>query len=116
MKDSNVKMIGVEAAGLGIGGPHHAATITAGSVGVLHGNKTYLLQDELGQIRETHSIAAGLDYPGVGPEHSWLHDVGRAEYTSVTDSEALEALKVLSETQGIIPALRSSDAVAHPIN
>ena len=78
IKDTNVKLIGVEAAGLGISGPHHAATITAGSVGVLHGNKTYLLQDELGQIRETHSIAAGLDYPGVGPEHSWLNDVGRA--------------------------------------
>src|SRR5215472_6462541 len=105
IKESNVKMIGVEAAGLGLSGPHHAATITAGSVGVLHGNKTYLLQDELGQVRETHSIAAGLDYPGVGPEHSWLHDVGRAEYTSVTDAEALDALKMLSETEGIIPAL-----------
>ena len=115
IKDTNVKMIGVEAAGLGISGPHHAATITAGSVGVLHGNKTYLLQDELGQIRETHSIAAGLDYPGVGPEHSWLNDVGRAEYTSVTDAEALDALKTLSETEGIIPALESSHAVAHAI-
>src|SRR5579862_1799994 len=115
IKDPNVKMIGVEAAGLGISGPHHAATITAGSVGVLHGNKTYLLQDELGQVRETHSIAAGLDYPGVGPEHSWLNDVGRAEYTSVTDAEALDALKMLSETEGIIPALESSHAVAHAI-
>jgi tryptophan synthase beta chain len=115
IKDAGVRMIGVEAAGLGISGPHHAATITAGSVGVLHGNKTYLLQDELGQIRETHSIAAGLDYPGVGPEHSWLHDAGRAEYTSVTDTEALEALKLLSETEGIIPALESSHAVAHAI-
>ena len=82
---------------------------------VLHGNKTYLLQDELGQIRETHSIAAGLDYPGVGPEHSWFNDVGRAEYTSVTDAEALDALKLLSETEGIIPALESSHAVAHAI-
>jgi tryptophan synthase beta chain len=108
-------MIGVEAAGLGLSGPHHAATINAGSVGVLHGNKTYLLQDELGQVRETHSIAAGLDYPGVGPEHSWLHDVGRAEYTSVTDAEALDALKMLSETEGIIPALESSHAMAHAI-
>jgi len=115
LKDAGVRMVGVEAAGLGISGPHHAATITAGSVGVLHGNKTYLLQDELGQIRETHSIAAGLDYPGVGPEHSWLHDIGRAEYTSVTDAEALDALKLLSETEGIIPALESSHAVAHAI-
>src|SRR5271156_6611066 len=115
IKDTGVKLIGVEAAGLGISGPHHAATITAGTVGVLHGNKTYLLQDELGQIRETHSIAAGLDYPGVGPEHSWLNDVGRAEYTSVTDAEALDALKLLSETEGIIPALESSHAVAHAI-
>ena len=115
IKDTDVKLIGVEAAGLGISGPHHAATITAGTVGVLHGNKTYLLQDELGQIRETHSIAAGLDYPGVGPEHSWLNDVGRAEYTSVTDAEALDALKTLSDTEGIIPALESSHAVAHAI-
>ncbi len=115
IKDKGVRMIGVEAAGLGLSGPHHAATITAGSVGVLHGNKTYLLQDELGQIRETHSIAAGLDYPGVGPEHSWLNDTGRAEYTSVTDAEALDALKLLSENEGIIPALESSHAVAHAI-
>src|SRR5271170_1207266 len=115
IKDTGVKLIGVEAAGLGISGPHHAATITQGTVGVLHGNKTYLLQDELGQIRETHSIAAGLDYPGVGPEHSWLNDVGRAEYTSVTDAEALDALKMLSENEGIIPALESSHAVAHAI-
>src|ERR1700721_710640 len=115
IKDTNVKLIGVEAAGLGISGPYHAATITAGSVGVLHGNKTSLLQDELGPIRETHSIAAGLDYPGVGPEHSWLNDVGRAEYTSVTDAEALDALKLLWEAEGIIPALESSHAVAHAI-
>jgi tryptophan synthase beta chain len=115
IKDTAVRMIGVEAAGLGLNGPMHAATITAGSVGVLHGNRTYLLQDEMGQIRETHSIAAGLDYPGVGPEHSWLNDVGRAEYTSVTDAEALDALKTLSETEGIIPALESSHAVAHAI-
>src|SRR6202789_1386920 len=115
IKDTGVKLIGVEAAGLGISGPHHAATITAGTVGVLHGNKTYLLQDELGQIRATHSIAAGLVCPGVGPEHSWLNDVGRAEYTSVTDAQALDALKTLSETEGIIPALESSHAVAHAI-
>ena len=113
LKDTGVRMIGVEAAGLGLSGPLHAATITAGSVGVLHGNRTYLLQDEMGQIRETHSIAAGLDYPGVGPEHAWLKDTGRADYVAVTDAEALEALKTLSETEGIIPALESSHAVAY---
>jgi tryptophan synthase beta chain len=113
IKDAGVRMVGVEAAGLGLSGPMHAATITAGSVGVLHGNRTYLLQDEMGQIRETHSIAAGLDYPGVGPEHAWLKDSGRATYTAVTDAEALEALKTLSETEGIIPALESSHAVAY---
>ncbi|HVN91520.1 MAG TPA: tryptophan synthase subunit beta [Candidatus Binataceae bacterium] len=115
IQDTSVRLVGVEAAGLGLSGPMHAATITAGSVGVLHGNKTYLLQDEMGQIRETHSIAAGLDYPGVGPEHAWLKDVGRAQYATVTDAEALEALKILSETEGIIPALESSHAVAHAI-
>jgi tryptophan synthase beta chain len=113
IKDTAVRMIGVEAAGLGLSGPMHAATITAGSVGVLHGNRTYLLQDEMGQIRETHSIAAGLDYPGVGPEHAWLKDTGRAEYVAVTDAEALDALRMLSETEGIIPALESSHAVAY---
>src|ERR1700682_1703402 len=113
IKDTAVRMIGVEAAGLGLNGPMHAATITAGSVGVLHGNRTYLLQDEMGQIRETHSIAAGLDYPGVGPELAWLKDTGRAEYVAVTDAEALEALKTLSETEGIIAALESSHAVAY---
>src|SRR5579875_2279709 len=113
--DRDVRLIGVEAAGLGLNGPMHAATITAGGVGVLHGNRTYLLQDEMGQIRETHSIAAGLDYPGVGPEHAWLKDTGRAEYVAVTDVEALDALKTLSETEGIIPALESSHAVAHAI-
>jgi tryptophan synthase beta chain len=115
LKDAAVRMIGVEAAGLGISGPMHAATITAGSVGVLHGNRTYLLQDEMGQIRETHSIAAGLDYPGVGPEHAWLKDTGRADYVTVTDNEALDALKMLSETEGIIPALESSHAVAYAV-
>jgi len=115
LKDTAVRMIGVEAAGLGISGPMHAAPITAGSVGVLHGNRTYLLQDEMGQIRETHSIAAGLDYPGVGPEHAWLKDTGRADYVSVTDDEALEALKTLSQTEGIIPALESSHAVAYAV-
>jgi tryptophan synthase beta chain len=115
IKDSTVRMVGVEAAGLGLNGPMHAATITAGSVGVLHGNRTYLLQDEMGQIRETHSIAAGLDYPGVGPELAWLQHSGRAEYVTVTDAEALEALKLLSESEGIIPALESAHAVAHAI-
>jgi tryptophan synthase beta chain len=113
IKDANVRMIGVEAAGLGLNGPSHAATLNAGSVGVLHGNRTYLLQDEMGQIRETHSIAAGLDYPGVGPEHAWLKDTGRAQYVAVTDAEALEGLKLLSETEGIIPALESAHAVAY---
>jgi tryptophan synthase beta chain len=115
LKDTAVRMVGVEAAGLGISGPMHAATLNMGTPGVLHGNRTYLLQDEMGQIRETHSIAAGLDYPGVGPEHAWLKDVGRAEYAAVTDAEALEALKMLSECEGIIPALESSHAVAYAI-
>jgi tryptophan synthase beta chain len=113
LKDRGVRMIGVEAAGLGLSGPMHAATITAGAVGVLHGNRTYLLQDEMGQIRETHSIAAGLDYPGVGPELAWLKDSGRAEYVTVTDAEAVEGLKMLSEAEGIIPALESAHAVAY---
>jgi len=115
IKDSAVRMIGVEAGGLGISGPSHAATITAGTVGVLHGARTYLLQDELGQIRETHSIAAGLDYPGVGPELAWLKTTGRADYVSVTDDEALAALRTLSETEGIVPALESAHAIAHAI-
>jgi tryptophan synthase beta chain len=113
LKDRGVRMIGVEAAGLGLSGSMHAATITAGVVGVLHGNRTYLLQDEMGQIRETHSIAAGLDYPGVGPELAWLKDSARAEYTAVTDTDALDGLKLLSETEGIIPALESAHAVAY---
>jgi tryptophan synthase beta chain len=113
LKDANVRLVGVEAAGLGISGPMHAATMALGNVGVLHGSKSYLLQDELGQVRETHSIAAGLDYPGVGPEHAYLKDVGRAEYYAVTDAEALDALKLLSETEGIIPALESAHALAH---
>jgi tryptophan synthase beta chain len=113
LKDPGVRMIGVEAAGLGLGGMMHAATISAGVVGVLHGNRTYLLQDEMGQIRETHSIAAGLDYPGVGPELAWLKDSGRADYTAVTDAEALDGLKLLSETEGIIPALESAHAVGY---
>ena len=113
LKDTAVRFIGVEAGGLGLNGPDHAATLNAGAVGVLHGNRTYLLQDELGQISETHSIAAGLDYPGVGPELAYLKDIGRAEFVTVTDAEALDALKLLSETEGIIPALESAHAVAH---
>jgi tryptophan synthase beta chain len=107
------RLIGVEAAGEGLATGRHAASICAGSPGVLHGNRTYLLQDADGQIVETHSISAGLDYPGVGPEHAWLHDAGRAEYVAVTDDEALAAFHRLCRTEGIIPALESSHAVAH---
>ncbi len=115
IKDRDVGMVAVEAGGLGVNGPSHAASLTAGSVGVLHGNRTYLLQDELGQIRETHSIAAGLDYPGVGPEIAWLRDSGRAQCAAVTDAEALAAFQMLSESEGIIPALESAHAVAYAI-
>ena len=111
--DQGVRLIGVEAAGLGVDTGKHAASIGAGKVGVLHGNKTYLLQDDDGQIEHAHSISAGLDYPGVGPEHAHLHDLGRAEYVSVTDAEALEAFKLLTELEGIIPALESAHAIAH---
>jgi tryptophan synthase beta chain len=107
------RLIGVEAAGLGLATGRHAASISAGSPGVLHGNRTYLLQDGDGQIIETHSISAGLDYPGVGPEHAYLHDLGRAEYVSVTDDEALAAFHRLCLSEGIIPALESSHAVAY---
>jgi tryptophan synthase beta chain len=113
--DRRVELIGVEAAGHGIESGAHAASLGAGQVGVLHGNKTYLLQDETGQIRNAHSISAGLDYPGVGPEHAWLRDTGRATYVSVTDDEAVEALRMLTATEGIIPALESAHAVAHAI-
>ncbi len=112
LNDKKVRMVGVEAGGLGLGTPKHAASICGGRPGVLHGNMTYLLQDKLGQITETHSISAGLDYPGVGPEHAYLHDTGRAEYTAVTDSEALAGFKALTLTEGIIPALESSHAIA----
>ena len=108
-----VRLIGVEAAGDGIGTGRHAASLTAGHPGVLHGNRTYLLQDANGQIIETHSVSAGLDYPGVGPEHAWLKDTGRAEYATITDAEALAAFHALCRTEGIIPALESSHAVAH---
>jgi tryptophan synthase beta chain len=111
--DESVRLIGVEAAGHGLETGKHAATLTTGKPGVLHGNRTYLLQDEHGQIVETHSISAGLDYPGVGPEHSWLKDLGRAEYVSVTDDEALQAFHDLCRLEGIIPALESSHALAY---
>lgn len=107
------RLIGVEAAGQGLDSGKHAASISAGSPGVLHGNRTYLLQDENGQIIETHSISAGLDYPGVGPEHAYLKDTGRAEYVGITDDEALKAFHYLCRTEGIIPALESSHAVAY---
>jgi tryptophan synthase beta chain len=110
---ADTRLIGVEAAGQGIATGKHAASISAGSPGVLHGNRTYLLQDDDGQIIETHSVSAGLDYPGVGPEHAYLHDIGRAEYVSVTDDEALGAFHHLCRCEGIIPALESSHAVAY---
>jgi tryptophan synthase beta chain len=113
IEDESVRLIGVEAAGHGLESGKHAATLTAGKPGVLHGNRTYLLQDDNGQIIETHSVSAGLDYPGVGPEHAWLKDNGRAEYVSVTDDEALEAFRDLCRLEGIIPALESSHALAY---
>ncbi len=113
LKDSSVRMIGVEASGYGIETGKHAAPLCAGSPGILHGNKTYLLQDQHGQIAHAHSISAGLDYPGVGPEHSWLKDSGRAEYVSITDDEALEGFSTLTREEGIMPALESSHAIAY---
>lgn len=110
--NDDVKMVGVEAGGLGLSTGKHGATLSVGRVGVLHGSMSYLLQDKDGQVLPTHSVSAGLDYPGVGPEHSYLKETGRVEYTSVTDSEALEANKLLAETEGIIPALESAHAVA----
>ena len=111
LDDADVAMLGVEAAGEGLTG-RHAASLAGGFPGVLHGNKTYLLQDEDGQIADAHSISAGLDYPGIGPEHAWLKDIGRVEYTAVTDSEALDAFQLLCRTEGIIPALEPSHAIA----
>lgn len=110
-----VRLIGVEAAGMGLETGKHAASIQRGSTGVLHGNRTLVLQDSNGQVLPTHSISAGLDYPGVGPEHAWLHEIGRAEYVGVTDEEALHAFYLLSRTEGIIPALEASHAVAYAI-
>ena len=113
VNDQKVRLLGVEAAGLGVATGKHAASISAGRVGVLHGNKTYLLQDADGQIQHAHSVSAGLDYPGVGPEHAYLKDLGRAEYVSVTDDEALAAFRMLTEMEGIIPALESAHAIAY---
>lgn len=113
LDDATVKMYGVEAAGLGVDTNKHAAPLNAGRPGVLHGNRTYLMEDENGQIIETHSISAGLDYPGVGPEHAWLKDIGRVQYDSVTDAEALAAFHELTRVEGIIPALESSHAMAY---
>ena len=111
--DETVKLIGVEAAGEGIRSGQHAAPLTAGSVGVFHGAKCYLLQEEDGQITPAHSISAGLDYPGVGPEHSYYHETGRAEYVPITDAEAVDGIQLLSKTEGIIPALESAHAIAY---
>jgi tryptophan synthase beta chain len=113
LDDEGVSMYGVEAAGKGLETDEHAASLTGGRPGVLHGNRTYLLQDDDGQITEAHSISAGLDYPGVGPEHAWLGDVGRVEYATVTDAEAVEAFHACTRLEGIIPALESAHAVAH---
>ena len=110
--DESVRLIGIEAAGHGLDTPDHAASLKGGRPGVLHGNRTYLLQDEDGQILEGHSISAGLDYPGIGPEHAWLNDIGRAEYRATTDKEALEAFQLCSELEGIIPALEPAHALA----
>lgn len=112
IEDEGVRLIGVEAAGHGLDTPEHAASLKGGRPGVLHGNRTYLLQDADGQILEGHSISAGLDYPGIGPEHAWLNDLGRGEYLSATDDEALEAFQMLSKLEGIIPALEPSHALA----
>jgi tryptophan synthase beta chain len=113
LDDKDIRIIGVEAGGKGVHTGEHAASLTGGRPGVLHGNLTYLLQDSDGQITEAHSISAGLDYPGIGPEHSWLKDVGRVEYVSATDDEALAAFQKLSRVEGIIPALEPAHALAH---
>jgi tryptophan synthase beta chain len=112
LDDASVRLVGVEAAGHGLDSGQHAASLSRGRPGVLHGNRTYLLQDEHGQILEAHSISAGLDYPGVGPEHSWLHELGRVEYVAVTDTEALEAFQLCTRAEGIIPALEPAHALA----
>lgn len=113
LEDAQVKLVGVEGGGKGLASGEHAASISAGSVGILHGKKTYILQDETGQVRPAHSISAGLDYPGVGPEHAYLHATGRAQYVAVTDEEALDGFQLLAKTEGIIPALESAHAIAY---
>ena len=115
ISDTSVRLIGLEAAGDGVETGRHAASISGGSAGVLHGNRTYVLQDENGQTVESHSISAGLDYPGVGPEHAYLHDIGRAEYRPITDAQAMEAFALLSKTEGIIPAIETAHALAGAI-
>jgi tryptophan synthase beta chain len=115
INDSGVALHGVEGGGDGIETGRHAAPLCAGKPGVLHGNRTYLMEDSDGQIIETHSISAGLDYPGVGPEHAWLKDTGRAQYAAVTDSEAMQAFHQLTRTEGIMPALESSHALAYAV-
>ncbi len=115
ISDENVRLIGLEAGGDGVSTGRHAATITGGSAGVLHGTRSYVLQDENGQTVESHSISAGLDYPGVGPEHAYLHDIGRAEYRAITDKEAMEAFALLSKSEGIIPAIETAHAMAGAI-
>jgi tryptophan synthase beta chain len=113
LDDDGIRIVGVEAAGDGIDTDRHAASLSGGKPGVLHGNRTYLLQDEDGQIAEAHSISAGLDYPGIGPEHAWLHDSSRVEYASATDTAALDAFQLCSKLEGIIPALEPAHALAH---
>ena len=113
IEDKDVRLIGVEAAGLGVDNPKNAATMANGKLGIFHGMKSYFLQDEYGQIAPVYSISAGLDYPGIGPEHAYLHDIGRAEYVPATDKEAVDAFNYLSKTEGIIPAIESAHAVAY---
>jgi len=113
LDDTQIAIHGVEAGGHGLETGQHAASLAGGTPGVLHGNRTYLLQDEDGQIKEAHSISAGLDYPGIGPEHAWLHDLGRVQYFNATDKEALEAFQLLAKLEGIIPALEPAHALAH---
>ena len=115
LDDINVDLIGVEAGGKGVASGKHAASLEGGRPGILHGNRTYLLQNQDGQILDAHSISAGLDYPGIGPEHAWLHDNGRAEYVSITDEEALEAFQLCSSLEGILPALEPAHALAQVI-
>jgi tryptophan synthase beta chain len=115
LDDRSVKIVGVEAGGRGLDGVEHCASMNAGRPGVLHGNRTYLLQNDDGQIIDGHSISAGLDYPGVGPEHSWLRDTGRVDYVPILDDEALEAFQLTTRVEGIIPALESAHAIAHAV-